>query len=236
MSVMVVIPTYNEATNLESLIPSLFQILPKAFVCIVDDHSPDGTATVVKKWQKYHDRLLLIERKTKQGLGKAYEEAFHTLLQNPDYEIFIQMDADFSHPPELILKLHSLIQEGYDFVLASRYVKGGSVRHWAWHRRLLSRWANRFLKWHLGGPWNDWTSGYKAYRKDLLKKICQTPFESTGYVFQIETLLRLSHKNFKGIEIPFIFEERREGKSKISFSILWEAFVKVLRLTHKSAV
>lgn len=226
---MVVIPTYNEAENLAPLCESVLAFSEGFSILVVDDASPDGTGPIADRLaQKYPGRLRVLHRPMKQGLGPAYRAAFAEALSGPS-EAILQMDADFSHPISLLPVLLASL-ENHDFALASRYIDGGVVKDWAWSRRWLSRGANFFARNTLGLSVRDLTGGFKAYRREVVEYLQQTPADSKGYFFQIETSARALAAGFKAVEVPFIFQERMRGISKISGNLIGEAFWKTLRL------
>lgn len=226
--IAVVIPTYNEAKNVDILINKLKNTYPSLSVIIVDDNSPDGTAGIVKRLQNTYKNLYLVVRDKKKGLGSAYIDGFKYSLER-GYDVIIQMDADLSHSPFYIPKMVDLLR-GYDLVIGSRYIKKGGVFNWPFSRILLSRAANGFAKILLCLPINDSTSGFKAVRKTVLENIDFITITSRGYAFQIEMVFRAFLKNFKIIEYPIIFQGRRNEKSKMSLGVIVEAFLKVILL------
>lgn len=228
-SPLIVIPTYNEAENLAPLCESILDFSAGFSILVVDDASPDGTGHIADQLsQKYPGRLRVLHRPVKLGLGPAYRAAFAEALLGPA-EAILQMDADFSHPVSLLPTLLSLL-EHHDFAIASRYVPGGGVKNWAWSRRWLSRGANLFAKNALGLGISDLTSGFKAFRREVLEYLQRDPFDSKGYFFQIETSARTIAAGFKFVEVPFVFQERTKGASKLSGNLIGEAFWKTLRL------
>lgn len=226
--IVVVIPTYNEAKNIDILINSLLSIHPSLSIIIVDDNSPDGTAGVVKSLQNIYKNLYLVVRDKKRGLGSTYIEGFRYSLQN-GYDVIIQMDADLSHSPSYIPAMLDLLRE-YDLVIGSRYTKKGGVSNWSSNRILLSRAANSFAKALLRLPINDLTSGFKAMKKTVFENIDINTITSRGYSFQIEMVFRAFLKGLKIVEYPIIFQGRRNEKSKMSPGIIAEAFFKVIWL------
>lgn len=228
---LVIVPTYNEKDNIESLLRHIFS-LPEPFdVLVVDDHSPDGTAQIVKRLQEeFPERLFLLEREGKLGLGSAYVTGFQWGLQR-GYLYFFEIDADFSHNPEdLVRLLRTCRDEGYDMAIGSRYIKGVSVINWPMSRILLSYFASRYVRWITGLPITDTTAGFVCYRAEVLRHILQKPLRFTGYAFQIELKFRTWKYGFKIKEIPIIFTERQAGKSKMSKKIVFEAIWGVIFL------
>jgi dolichol-phosphate mannosyltransferase len=236
---IVIIPTFNERDNIASLIESVLS-LPKDFhLLIVDDGSPDGTAPLVKSLQQLHntfteDKIHLIERPGKLGLGTAYITGFHYALDK-GYEYILQMDADFSHDPKDLLKLYSACAEGgADVSVGSRYVSGVNVVNWPIGRVLMSYMASRYVRLITGIPIQDTTAGFVCYSSKVLKAIELDKIKFVGYAFQIEMkFLAWKHK-FKITEVPIIFTDRTKGESKMSSGIFKEAFFGVLQMTIQS--
>ncbi len=224
---LVVIPTYNESENIEDMITDILKL--NLDILIVDDNSPDNTSKIVMEHKEFNSKVFLLTREEKLGLGSAYRDGFQKGI-NMKYEYFIQMDADFSHRVE-DLKLMINQTENKDVIIGSRYIQGGKIIGWSKRRHLLSFIANLYSKLLTFSSVSDMTSGFRIYRLDALEKIRYTDTKSNGYAFQIEmTVLCLIHKlNIK--EIPITFNERREGKSKMSKSVVLEAFPKVLILS-----
>jgi dolichol-phosphate mannosyltransferase len=221
---LAIIPTYNERENIEQLIPAILNIDSRLHILIVDDSSPDDTAKVVLQLKDsvYGQRLSLISRPGKMGLGSAYIYGFHWGLAN-GYDFLVEMDADWSHPPrylELMLKL----AEKADFVIGSRYVAGGGTLNWGTGRRLLSRFGSLYARFVLGAPIADFTGGFNGWSAVVLNGIGIKTLRSNGYSFQIELKYRAHRLGFKHAEFPILFDERRAGKSKMSASIAIEAF------------
>ncbi len=223
--VVVVVPTYNERENISSLISSLLKIDPRLEVLVVDDNSPDGTADCVESIAQKNQRVSIIRRPSKLGLGSAYVQGFkHALQMGAD--CIIQMDADFSHDPEYINQFLRRIEE-CDVVIGSRYVRGVNVVNWPIQRLLLSYLANLYTRVVTGLPIHDTTSGFKCIRREVLETIDLDDIISDGYCFQIEVNIRAWRKGFRLCEVPIVFVERRSGESKMSKRIIWEAIWKV---------
>jgi dolichol-phosphate mannosyltransferase len=228
---IVIIPTYNEIENIKSLIEAVFQ-LPIVFdVMVVDDNSPDGTASEVNKIQKHNpSRLHLEVRKKKSGLGTAYIHGFKKALEL-GYDYIIEMDADFSHnPKDLPLLLNACVNEGFDVSIGSRYVKGVNVVNWPMKRILMSWFASKYVKCMTQIPIHDTTAGFVCYKKEVLSTINLDKIQFVGYAFQIEMKMKAYHLNFKIKEIPVIFTDRFKGKSKMNGNIIYEAAFGVIKL------
>lgn len=226
---LVIIPTYNEKENIRDIITHVMGLQPGFEVLVVDDGSPDGTATIVQDIQLEHPgRVHLLERKGKLGLGTAYLAGFAWALER-DYGFIFEMDADFSHDPDDLLRLYAACNEGgAGMSVGSRYVKGGGVSDWAWSRVLLSRCASLYVRFILGLGVKDTTAGFVCYRADTLRSIALDEVRFKGYAFQIEMKYRVKVAGLKIIEVPIIFQDRKKGKSKMSTNIFQEALLGVL--------
>lgn len=226
--VVIVIPTYNEANNIRSLLEGLDSQLKMDWqVIIVDDNSPDGTSDLVKKLANQYP-VKLITRPIKDGLGNAYREGFN-IAKSADCKYIAQMDADLSHRPEDLAKLLENLN-GYDLVIGSRYVTGGKTKNWSVIRKAISKFANLVSRTLLRSKIKDLTSGLKVFKKDAFLKL---PFDSTssmGYNFQIETNILTSRLGFDIGEVPITFVERQGGKSKFDIKIIIESAVQVIKL------
>lgn len=232
---LVIIPTYNERENIGRMIETVFS-LPKLFhVLIVDDGSPDGTAGIVKEYQKqYADRLFLLERKGKLGLGTAYIAGFRWGLQRA-YEFFIEMDADFSHNPKDLIRLHdACIYQNADVSVGSRYVRGGKLENWPKDRIALSYGASLYVRFITFMPVKDPTAGFVCYRRRVLETIDLDKIRFVGYAFQIEMKYAARLLGFKITEVPITFTDRVEGNSKMSKGIVREAIWGVLQMRWHS--
>jgi dolichol-phosphate mannosyltransferase len=232
---IVIIPTYNEKENIEKIIRKVFS-LPKPFdVLIIDDGSPDGTAGIVKKLQdEFSGRLHLIERSGKLGLGTAYIAGFKWALQQ-DYEYIFEMDADFSHNPEDLVRLYkTCAEDGGDVAIGSRYVSGINVVNWPMSRILLSYFASMYVRIVSGMKIHDTTAGFKCYRREVLETIGLDNIKFKGYAFQIEMKYTAYKCGFVLKEIPIIFINRMEGVSKMSGGIFNEALFGVIQLKWDS--
>jgi dolichol-phosphate mannosyltransferase len=229
MKVLVVIPTYNESENIRGIIEEIFKFLPDANILIVDDNSPDKTYEIVKEMMEKDKRINLILKEKKEGLGRAYKTGFKWGIEK-DFDIIIQMDADFSHSPSVLNNFVEEIKKGNDLIIGSRYINGVSVVNWPIKRLLISYFANVYARVMTGVPVKDLTGGFKAWKKEVLKSLPWEKINSEGYGFQIETTFYAKKLGFKIKEYPIIFIERRSGISKMSKKIIIEAFFLVLKL------
>ncbi|MDE5666361.1 MAG: polyprenol monophosphomannose synthase [Duncaniella sp.] len=232
---VVIIPTYNERENVAAIIEAVFRLPRKFDVLIIDDNSPDGTADIVKKLQLTHTgRLHMIQRKGKLGLGTAYIAGFKWALEN-GYEYIFEMDADFSHNPDDLLKLYEACAvNGADVAVGSRYVTGVNVVNWPMGRVLMSFYASRYVRIVTGMPINDATAGFVCYRRKVLETLPLDHIRFKGYAFQIEMKFLAYKYGFKIVEVPIIFVNRVLGTSKMSSGIFSEGFFGVLRLKWSS--
>lgn len=232
MKTLIIIPTYNELENLPKLLPEVLSKDEGINVLIVDDNSPDGTAGFVESQMKVNNRIHLIKRPSKQGLGTAYIAGFKYALQN-NFQIIFEMDADFSHDPKEIPRFLDEIKNS-DVVLGSRYINGVNVINWPLRRLLLSSFANLYTRIITGLPVHDATGGYKCFNRKVLEAIDLDRVKSNGYAFQIEMTFKAWKKGFSVKEIPIIFVDRVKGKSKMSKKIVREAVTMVWKLRLKS--
>ncbi len=232
---IVIIPTYNEVENIEAIIRAVFQQKKDFHVLVVDDNSPDYTSKAVKKLQDvFNEKLFLIERKNKSGLGSAYIDGFKWALQK-NYHYIFEMDADFSHNPKDLIHLYKACNENNaDVAVGSRYVKGITVVNWPLSRILLSYGASRYVRLITGMRVKDSTAGFVCYKREVLETINLNKIKFVGYAFQIEMKFKAMKKGFKIVEIPVIFKDRIKGKSKMSGSIIYEAVFGVISLKLKS--
>ena len=231
---VVIIPTYNEKENIEKIIRAVRQLEEDFHILIVDDASPDGTASIVKGLQKeFQDSLFLIERSGKLGLGTAYLTGFNWAIEN-NYDYAIEMDADFSHPPKDLPRLLSACTEdGADLSIGSRYCNGISVINWPIGRVIMSYYASAYVRFVLGMKVYDTPAGFKCYSRKLLETIDFDNIKMKGYGFQIEMKYNAYKLGFKIKEVPIIFVDRTEGTSKMSSGIFGEAFWGVLKLRFR---
>ena len=234
MKALIIIPTYNEKEVIGDIIREVLA-LPYGFdILIVDDNSPDGTGKIVKNLSETNPRIHLLQRPKKEGLGPAYLAGFSWGL-NKAYDLFFEMDADFSHRPEY---LHDFMKEidHADLVIGSRYISGVNVINWPLKRLLISYGANCYARIITGMPVRDTTSGFKCFRRKVLETINLSNVTSVGYAFQIEVTMRANVKGFRLKEIPIVFYDRAKGTSKMSFSIAWEAAWVVWKLRIQKAL
>jgi len=229
---LVVIPTYDEADNIQKIIPEILATDPSVEVLVVDDNSPDGTGGLVAAMMTSNHRIHLIRREQKMGLGTAYVRGFKYAIEH-GYDYVFEMDADFSHDPKEIPNFLKKIQD-YDLVIGSRYTNGVAVVNWPMKRLLLSYFANIYTRIVTGMPVRDATGGFKCYRVEILKHIDLDEIHSNGYAFQIEIDFKVWKKGFRVVEMPIIFVDRRVGVSKMSKKIIYEAFFMVWKLRFKS--
>lgn len=230
MDKIVIIPTYNEKENAEKIIRKVFSLAGNYHILIVDDGSPDGTASIVKSLQQeFSLQLHILERKGKLGLGTAYIAGFKWALQK-GYEYIFEMDADFSHNPEDLNRLYDACAKGADVSVGSRYVRGGSVVNWPWDRILISKGGALYTKLITWMPVSDPTAGFVCYRQRVLRTIPLDKVRFIGYAFQIEMKYRAWKLGFRIQEVPITFIDRKEGVSKMSTGIVQEAMYGVWKM------
>jgi len=223
--VTVVVPTYDEAENIETLVAGIHAAVPEAGILVVDDNSPDGTAELA-------ERLCGVEvlrRPGKAGLGSAYRAGFRVAIDG-GAGVVVQMDADMSHDPSALPALVAIVDHGADVAIGSRYVPGGRTENWPWQRQALSRWGNRYVAGVLGLAVNDATAGYRAYSAGALERMTFETVQADGYGFQVEMTDRIVRIGGKVVEFPITFRDRTHGQSKMSGNIVSEAFILVLKL------
>jgi len=232
---LVIIPTYNELENIQKIIAKVFSLEEDFHVLVVDDGSPDGTAEIVKSLQKkYSNRLHIEERKGKLGLGTAYIHGFKWGLNN-NYDYLFEMDADFSHNPDDLIKLYYACEkDGADVAIGSRYKTGVNVVNWPMGRVLMSYYASVYVRRITGMPFRDTTAGFKCYHKRVLENIELDKVKFKGYAFQIEMKFTAWKMGYKVVEVPIIFTDRKEGTSKMSGGIFKEALFGVMYLRLSS--
>lgn len=232
---LIIIPTYNEIDNIEEILRVVFDLEKVYHVLIVDDGSPDGTADLVKKMQnEFPEQLHIEERSGKLGLGTAYIHGFKWALER-DYTYVIEMDADFSHPPNSLIELYNAcVKDGADLSVGSRYVSGVNVVNWPMSRVLMSYFASVYVRWITRMPVRDTTAGFVCYHRSVLDRIHLNKINFVGYAFQIEMKFTAWRLGFNIKEVPIIFTDRKKGQSKMSSSIFKEAILGVLFMKIKS--
>ena len=225
---LIIIPTYNERENLPLLIDAIFEVEPNLHLLIVDDGSPDGTGALADERAAEDDRVHVMHREGKLGLGTAYIAGFKWALAR-DYPLVFEMDADFSHQPKYIPEFIARTQDA-DLVLGCRYMKGGGTEDWGWWRRFISRGGNLYARTILWLPYKDLTGGFKCFRRSVLEAIDLDAVRSVGYAFQIELTYRAHRAGFRIVQNPIIFPDRDKGESKMSGNIVREAMLNVIKL------
>ncbi len=235
---LIIIPTYNEIENVERMVRKVFSLSYAFNLLIVDDGSPDGTAQIVKRlMQEFPNRLFIEERKGKLGLGTAYIHGFKWALSQKDaankYDYIFEMDCDFSHNPDDLIRLRDACEKGADVAIGSRYVEGGGVENWPQNRVLMSYYASVYVRMVLWLPVRDTTAGFKCYKRKVLESINFSEIKFIGYAFQIEMKYTAYKLGFKLVEVPITFIDRTEGVSKMSNSIFKEAILGVLKMRFK---
>ena len=232
---LIIIPTYNEKENIEKIIRKVFSLEKDFHILIVDDGSPDGTANIIKNLQKEFSAQLHIEERTgKLGLGTAYIHGFKWAL-NKAYKFIFEMDADFSHNPDDLIRLYNANAiDGGELAIGSRYVSGVNIVNWPMSRLLMSFFASKYVKMITGMPIHDSTAGFKCYKRTILETINFNKLQFVGYAFQIEMKFKAWKYGFNIIEVPVIFTDRTEGTSKMSGGIFMEAVLGVLQMKIKS--
>jgi dolichol-phosphate mannosyltransferase len=226
---VVCLPTYNERENLEPMVRALGEVLPEdARVLVIDDNSPDGTGEIADRLADELDRVEVLHRARKEGLGRAYVAGFQRALAS-DAELVLEMDCDFSHSPRDVPRLIAAVEAGADLALGSRYVAGGGVENWGALRRAISRGASIYTQ-ALLMRIHDPTGGFKCFRRQVLESIDLEHVDAAGYVFQIETTFRALRRGFRVVEVPIRFADRTQGQSKMSRAIVVEAMWKVPEL------
>lgn len=223
MRTLIVVPTHNEEANIADLLDQLDQYVPDADVLVIDDASTDETRRIVSRRLGDDGHLRLVERPEKRGLGDAYREAFRIGLAD-GYDALVQIDADLSHDPAVLVVMLAVADQGIPVVIGSRYIPGGTVTGWPRRRTWLSRWANRYVAVMLGLAINDATAGYRVYRCDALAEIGIDDLEASGYGYQIEMTYRAVRAGLGVVEIPIAFRDRVAGESKMDRRIVIEAF------------
>jgi dolichol-phosphate mannosyltransferase len=218
---LIVTPTYNESGNIAEFLERVRKAVPEADILVVDDNSPDGTADLADEARTRLGQITVLRRPKKIGLGDAYRAGFSVGIER-GYDVIVQMDADLSHDPSELPTMFAALDAGADAVIGSRYIPGGSIPNWPWHRRALSKWGNRYTAIVTGMPIKDATSGYRAYRADMLKAIDFGTTRAKGYGFQMETAYRVRRAGGKIVEVPITFTDRVKGESKLTLSVAAE--------------
>lgn len=231
-STLIIIPTYNEMENIKSLTHDILELYPNVNILVVDDNSPDGTSKFIRALMEKDKRIHLLWREKKMGLGTAYVAGFKYMLEN-NYKYAVQMDADYSHDPRDIAKFFEKIND-YDLIIGSRYKTGVNVINWPMQRLLLSYFANIYTRIITGLPIHDGTGGFKCFKREVLASINLSKITSNGYSFQIEMNFKAWKKGARIAEVPIIFTDRVQGKSKMSKKIVYEAIFMVWKLRFYS--
>ena len=231
MNILIIIPTYNEAENIEALISQIYDIVGYVSILVVDDNSPDGTYKIVENIAKKNEKVFVLKREGKLGLASAYITGMKWGIKK-GFDVFCEMDADFSHNPKYLSKMIEKIKDN-DVVIGSRNINGGAVQGWSLLRNLISKGGSLYSRFVLGfPPIYDLTGGYNMWTLNALDKINIDSIVSEGYCFQIEMKYKAWKQGCSIVEIPILFENRRKGKSKMSLKIFLEAFVKIWRITQ----
>ena len=232
---LIIIPTYNEKENIEKIIRKIFSLEKSSHILVIEDGSPDGTANIVNELKKeFTTNLHIEERSGKLGLGTAYIHGFKWALKR-DYQFIFEMDADFSHNPDDLIRLYNACSsEGGEVAIGSRYVKGVNIVNWPMSRLLMSFFASKYVKFITGMPIHDSTAGFKCYKREVLETINFNKIQFIGYAFQIEMKFKAWKYGFNVVEVPVIFTDRTEGTSKMSGGIFFEAVFGVLQMKIKS--
>lgn len=226
MRAVVLLPTYDEVDNVEPMLRAIRAAAPDVDVLVIDDASPDGTAEVAERVGAEVGRVEVLRRAVKDGLGNAYRAGFRRAIDD-GAEVLVTLDADFSHDPAVIPTLLAEVEAGADLVVGSRYVPGGSTPHWPLHRRMLSRYGNRYTGLVLGLDVRDATSGFRAYRTDVLRRIGYDTTTANGYAFMTELAFRIAAAGGRTTEVPITFRDRVRGTSKMSGRIIVESMGRV---------
>ncbi|MBA2281462.1 MAG: polyprenol monophosphomannose synthase [Actinomycetota bacterium] len=218
---LALVPTYNECENIEQMLTALRTANPELHVLVLDDSSPDGTADIVRRVAPALGDVAVEVRATKDGLGSAYRHGMRVAIER-GYDYVVQIDADLSHDPAAIAALLAAHDDGVGVVVGSRYVPGGEIPHWPWHRRAMSKWGNRYTRWVLGLKINDTTAGFRVYRLKTVEDIGVLETKSRGYLFQIENTYRVMLAGERIVEVPITFTDRVRGQSKMNLAVMWE--------------
>ena len=234
---MVVAPTYNEKENIREFVrrlePTIDSSGGRVSVLFVDDNSPDGTGAEIREIARSTRGVELLEREGKKGLGTAYIDGFRYAIQHCDPQVILEIDADLQHPPELVESLVDSVGSGAQVAIASRHVKGGSYKNTSWKRKMISRGASWMSRTVLGLSVKDTTTGFKAMSRSAIEALLAHQPRSTGFIFQVESLYILKKNGFSMVEVPFTFEERAKGASKLGGKEIREFFLGVLRIRFR---
>ena len=226
MRVLVCIPTYQEAENIATILRRVRASVPSADILVIDDGSPDGTADLAQALGDELGQIDVLRRARKSGLGNSYRAGFAIGLER-GYDAMVEIDADLSHDPAALPSLLHAVEDGADLAIGSRYVPGGHIPEWSWHRKALSRWGNRYAGAVLGVGVRDTTAGYRVYRADMLRVMDLDTVRADGYGFQIEMTYRVAQRGGRIVEVPIDFVDRTLGTSKMSGNIVFEAMMLV---------
>jgi dolichol-phosphate mannosyltransferase len=224
--VLVCIPTYQEAENIATILRRVRASVPSADILVIDDGSPDGTADLAQALGDELGQIDVLRRAKKSGLGNSYRAGFAIGLER-GYDAMVEIDADLSHDPAALPSLLHAVEDGADLAIGSRYVPGGHIPEWSWHRKALSRWGNRYAGAVLGVGVRDTTAGYRVYRADMLRVMDLDTVRADGYGFQIEMTYRVAQRGGRIVEVPIDFVDRTLGTSKMSSNIVFEAMMLV---------
>jgi dolichol-phosphate mannosyltransferase len=236
---VVVTPTYNEKENIRPLVNRLISVKDslqglELNILFVDDKSPDGTAEVIKGLMKESPFVFLLERSSRRGIGTAYIDGFRYAMERFHPSFYIQIDADLQHPPEKITEFVNMLEKGSDVVLGSRYVKGGGIEGWSWRRRMISKGANWLARFLLGLELKDVTTGFKVINAKAVEALKDAKLSSSGFSYQVESLILFKKKGLKIVELPFVFEERVKGQSKLSIGEIWQFIKSIMMMRFKT--
>ena len=233
LKALICMPTYNEIENIDRIIPAIHEVVPEVHVLVIDDASPDGTGRRAEELAADDERVHVLHRTQKQGLGPAYIAGFHWGLDSPlGFDAILEMDADFSHQPAYLPEMLRQLEE-HDVIIGSRYVEGGGTRDWSLARRMLSRGGGLYARTILGVDIQDLTAGFVGWRRRVLERISLDQIEASGYVFQIEMKYRAHCAGFSIREIPITFPDREAGTSKMTPDIALEAITRVWKIRRK---